>query len=65
MREPWVPVDNVAKHLVVTKDSIYRWIHEQGFGDQDIRRICKFKLSKVDEWVQAIGVGDRAPGEEC
>ena len=24
--EPWVSVDEVAKHLGVAKDSVYRWI---------------------------------------
>ena len=24
--EPWVSVDQIAEHLGVTRDSIYRWI---------------------------------------
>jgi excisionase family DNA binding protein len=30
MAEAWVSVDEVAKHLGVTKDSIYRWIEHKG-----------------------------------
>ena len=28
--EPWVSVDEVAKHLSVAKDSIHRWIEHKG-----------------------------------
>jgi hypothetical protein len=28
--EPWVSVDDVAAHLGVRKDSIYRWIEHRG-----------------------------------
>ena len=28
--EPWVSVEDVAKHLSVAKDSIYRWIEHKG-----------------------------------
>ncbi len=27
--EPWVSVDEVAKHLSVAKDSVYRWIERK------------------------------------
>ncbi|MCZ2136241.1 MAG: helix-turn-helix domain-containing protein [Burkholderiales bacterium] len=27
--EPWVSVDQIAEHLGVTRDSIYRWIDTQ------------------------------------
>jgi hypothetical protein len=33
MTEPWVSVDEVAKHLDVARDSIYRWIERRGLGD--------------------------------
>ena len=55
MTESWVSVDEVAKHLDVAKDSIYRWIEARGLPAQKIGRLWKFKLSEVDEWVRAKG----------
>lgn len=48
--EPWVSVDDVAGHLGVAKDSIYRWIENKGLPAHKIGRLWKFKLSEVDDW---------------
>jgi len=55
MTEPWSSVDEVAKHLGVVQDSIYRWIEARGLPAHKIGRLWKFKLSEVDEWVRAGG----------
>ena len=62
MTEPWASVDDVAKHLGVAKDSIYRWIENKSLPAHKIGRLWKFKLSEVDEWVRAGGAD--APEEE-
>jgi excisionase family DNA binding protein len=53
--EPWVSVEDVAKHLGVAKDSVYRWIDTRALPAHRIGRLWKFKLSEVDEWVRADG----------
>jgi excisionase family DNA binding protein len=53
--EPWVSVDDVAEHLGVAKDSIYRWIEHKALPAYKIGRLWKFKLSDVDDWVRADG----------
>ena len=58
MHENWVSVDDVAKHLGVVKDSIYRWIENKGLPAHKIGRLWKFKLSEVDDWVRSGGVAD-------
>jgi excisionase family DNA binding protein len=55
MTEPWSSVEEVAKHLGVAQDSIYRWIEARGLPAHKIGRLWKFKLSEVDEWVRAGG----------
>ena len=55
LTEPWVTVEEVAKHLSVAKDSIYRWIEQKGLPAHKLGRLWKFKLSEVDEWVRAGG----------
>lgn len=64
--EGWVGVEDVAAHLRVAKESIYRWIDSKGFPAHRVGRLLRFKLSEVDEWVQAGGgndSGSRAPTE--
>lgn len=58
--EPWVSVEDVAAHLGVARDSVYRWIEGRGLPAHKIGRLWKFKLSEVDDWVRAGG----ATGEE-
>ena len=63
--EPWVSVDDLAKHLGVAKDSIYRWIDHRGLPAHKIGRLWKFKLSEVDEWVRAGGASGDDPGRQA
>lgn len=56
--EPWVSVEDVAKHLGVAKDSVYRWIETRSLPAHKIGRLWKFKLSEVDEWVRAEGASE-------
>ena len=58
--EPWVSVDEVAKHLGIVKDSVYRWIEGRGLPAHKIGRLWKFKLSEVDNWVRTHGVDNDA-----
>lgn len=50
--EPWVSVEQVANHLGVAKDTVYRWIDSKGLPAHRIGRLWKFKLSDVDDWVR-------------
>lgn len=56
--EPWSSVDDVATHLGVAKDSVYRWIERRNLPAHKIGRLWKFKLSEVDAWVVAGGAAD-------
>ena len=60
--EPWVSVGDVAKHLGIAKDTIYRWIDSRGLPAHRIGRLWKFKLSDVDEWVRGGGAGAETTG---
>jgi excisionase family DNA binding protein len=57
--ERWVDVDEVAAHLRVARDTVYRWIEAKGFPAHRAGRLLRFKLSEVDEWVvRCGGAGD-------
>ena len=55
--ERWVGVEDVATHLGVAKDSVYRWIEERGLPAHRVGRLLRLKLSEVDEWVRAGSSG--------
>jgi len=62
--EPWVSVDEIATHLGVAKDSVYRWIEKKGLPAHRMGRLWKFKISEVDEWVRQGGAAqDSGHGE--
>jgi excisionase family DNA binding protein len=54
--ESWVSVDDVAKHLGVVTETVYRWIENKGLPAQEIGKLWKLKISEVDAWVRAGGV---------
>lgn len=51
--ERWVNVDDVAAHLSVTRDTIYRWMERKALPAHRLGRVWRFKLSEIDEWVQS------------
>jgi excisionase family DNA binding protein len=62
--ERWVDVEDVAAHLNVTKDSIYRWVDRKGFPAHKVGRLFRFKLSEVDEWVRQGGGTEEKESKE-
>ena len=52
--EPWVSVDQIAEHLGVTRDSIYRWIDRKGLPAHRVGRLWKFQVSEVDDWCAPV-----------
>lgn len=60
--EPWVSVEDVAAHLGVARDSVYRWVEAKKLPAHRVGRLWKFKLSEVDEWVRAGGAGEEHEG---
>jgi excisionase family DNA binding protein len=64
MTEPWASVEDVAKHLGVVKDSVYRWIEHRGLPAHKIGRLWKFKLTEVDDWVRAGGAHEVEEGRK-
>ncbi len=60
MVEPWVSVSEVAAHLGIAKDSVYRWIESKQMPAHKVGKLWKFKLSEVDEWVRNGGANEHA-----
>ena len=56
--EGWGSIADVAAHLSVGKDSIYRWVDSKDFPAHRVGRLLRFRLSEVDEWVRTGGGSD-------
>ena len=63
MTESWVSVEQIAEHLGVTRDSIYRWIDRKALPAHRIGRLWKFKVSEVDDWVRRGGAHEDSAGK--
>lgn len=53
--ETWVGIADVAVHLSVGKDSIYRWVDSKDFPAHRVGRLLRFRLSEVDAWLKSGG----------
>jgi len=62
--EGWVSVEEVAAHLRVAKESIYRWVVSKGFPAHRVGRLLRFKLSEVDGWVKNSGGGNSSSSQK-
>ena len=51
----WISVAEVAEHLGVARDTVYRWIDSKGMPAHRVGRFWKFQLSEVDAWIKSGG----------
>ncbi len=49
----WLSVEEIAEHLGVTRDSVYRWIEKLGLPAHKVGKLWKFKKDEVDGWVRS------------
>ncbi|HEY0945238.1 MAG TPA: helix-turn-helix domain-containing protein [Opitutaceae bacterium] len=57
-QESWVSVDEVARHLGIAKDTVYRWIESKSLPAHRVGRLWKFKISQIDTWIEAGGAAE-------
>ncbi len=51
MPERWLSVDEIAAHLGVNPDTIYKWITRKSMPAHKLGRLWKFKATEVDLWI--------------
>jgi len=54
MSEKWSSVEEVAEHLGIKKDTLYKWIKRKDLPAHKVGRLWKFKLSEIDAWVKKV-----------
>lgn len=50
--EKWVNLEDVAKHLSISQDTVRTWIKEEKLPYYRAGKRYKFKISEIDEWVR-------------
>ena len=50
--ERWLSVGEIALHLGVSKESIYRWAEHGKMPAHKVGRKWKFQTQEVNEWVK-------------
>ena len=58
--ERWLSVEEIARHLGVSKESIYRWLERAKIPAHRVGKLWKFKVSEVDRWVTVGGAEEPA-----
>lgn len=55
MAEPqrWYSLDEIAKYLGVSQDTVHRWIRHKDMPAHKVGRLWKFKIREVDDWVRS------------
>jgi excisionase family DNA binding protein len=53
MTERWLSVEEIATHLGVNPDTIYKWISRKGMPSHKVGKLWKFLASEIDEWVKS------------
>jgi excisionase family DNA binding protein len=48
-------VEEMAKYLGVSNDTVYRWIERRNMPAHRMGRLWKFKKDEIDEWVKSGG----------
>lgn len=52
-QERWLSVEEIAAHLGVNPDTIYKWIDRKKMPAHKLGRLRKFLASEVDQWVKS------------
>lgn len=54
----WLSVEEIAQHLNVSKESIYRWIERGKIPAHKVGRLWRFTAKEVDESVRRGELSD-------
>lgn len=51
--ERWLSLEEIAKHVGCSKDTIRVWIKKETIPYHKVGRMYKFKISEVDAWIES------------
>jgi excisionase family DNA binding protein len=59
MEDRWMSVEEIAAHLGVQRDTVYKWISRKQLPAHKVGRLWKFRQDEVDAWVLSGRSGAR------
>lgn len=51
--ERWLNLEEISKHLGVSKDTVRVWIRKDTIPHHKVGRQYKFRVSEVDAWIES------------
>jgi excisionase family DNA binding protein len=48
----WLSVEEIAIHLGIKKDTVYKWVSKQHMPSHKVGRLLKFDKAEIDHWVK-------------
>ena len=58
IHDRWLSVTEIAQHLGIKQDTVYKWINRRNFPAHKAGRLWRFRRSEVDEWVKTNRTND-------
>ena len=49
----WLSVGEIAKHLGVSRDTVYTWVNEKHMPAHKVGKLWKFQIKEVDQWIRS------------
>ena len=56
--ERWLSLEEIAKHVGCSKDTIRAWIKKDTIPFHKVGRQYKFRISEVDSWIESGASAD-------
>lgn len=61
MADRWLSVAEIADHLGVKRDTVYKWIERKEMPAQKVGRLWKFRRDEVDAWIRSGKASEGPP----
>lgn len=53
MKDRWLSVEEIAAHLGLKRDTVYKWVRLKGMPHHKVGRLVKFQRDEIDRWVKS------------
>ena len=52
-QDRWLSVEEIAVHLGIKKDTVYKWVAKKHMPAHKVGRLWKFDKTEIDLWVKS------------
>ena len=59
MEDRWLSVDEIADHIGIKRDTVYKWVKKRNMPFHKVGKLLKFQIKEVDQWVRDGKAGRR------